>query len=214
MALTFSLTLNDINKPIHGFITPNVDNKWCLCQAGKSSILVPNGGHLGLFFTSNYKTITYKWIAETKYNWKSGVFNLITPTGPSPEPLPSPAMELTGEDGDRCRPKRNWSRRSVQFVIMMRWCIIRWKMRRSRIRRSLLSEGRLLCRLLGRLLSSASTTTSASHQENTCMMRLKQMDDNNAVVDGRDTVEEWWERRLPTSFYTMWIDVMRSPTKR
>ena len=23
---------------------------------------------------------------------------------------------------------------------------------------------------------------------------------NNAVVDCRDTVEEWWERRLPTSF--------------
>ena len=34
---------------------------------------------------------------------------------------------------------------------------------------------------------------------------------NNAVVDCR---EEWWERRLPTSFYTLWIDVMRSPTKR
>ena len=37
---------------------------------------------------------------------------------------------------------------------------------------------------------------------------------NNAVVDCRDTVEEWWERRLTTSFYALWIDVMRSPTKR
>ena len=46
-----------------------------------------------------------------------------------------------------------------------------------RIKRSSLSGGRLLCRLLGRLLSSASTTTSASHQEN--MMRLKQRDDFN-----------------------------------
>ena len=58
MALTFLFTLNDINKTIHGFITPNVVKKWChlpICQAGKSSILVPNGGHLGLFFTSNYK---------------------------------------------------------------------------------------------------------------------------------------------------------------
>ena len=36
---------------------------------------------------------------------------------------------------------------------------------------------------------------------------------NNAVVDCRDTVEEWWQRRLPTSFYTLWTDVMRSPTK-
>ena len=37
---------------------------------------------------------------------------------------------------------------------------------------------------------------------------------NNAVVDCRDTVEEWRERRLPASFYTLWIDVMRSPTNR
>ena len=34
-----------------------------------------------------------------KIQLKSGVFNLLTHTGPSPEPLPSPAMELTGEDG-------------------------------------------------------------------------------------------------------------------
>ena len=29
MTLTLVLTLNDINKPINGFITPNVANKWC-----------------------------------------------------------------------------------------------------------------------------------------------------------------------------------------
>ena len=29
MALTFVLTLNDINKPINGFITPNDVKKWC-----------------------------------------------------------------------------------------------------------------------------------------------------------------------------------------
>ena len=29
VALTYLLTSNDINKPIHGFITPNVVKKWC-----------------------------------------------------------------------------------------------------------------------------------------------------------------------------------------
>ena len=63
-------------------------------------MLVPNGGHLGLFLPPITTKITYKWIAETKYNWKSVVLNVLTYTGPSPGPLPSPAMELiAAEDG-------------------------------------------------------------------------------------------------------------------
>ena len=115
----------------------------------------------------------------------------------------------------RWGPNRSWRRISVQFFIMMRWCIIRWEMRRSRIRRSLLSGGRLLCRLLGRRFPlprprPLPVTRRIWWDWSKGMISIY----NNAVVDCRDTVEEWWERRLPTSFYTLWIDVMRSPTKR
>ena len=101
LALTFLLTLNDINKPIHGFITPNVVKKLLviICQASKSSILVPLGGHFGLFSTSNYQKNNIKMDYRNKINCKDGVFNLLTYTGPSPGPLPLPSMELTGEDG-------------------------------------------------------------------------------------------------------------------
>ena len=182
MALTFSLTLNDINKPIHGFITPNVDKKRCHLpmSSGQKFYFGTQWRPSWIVFYLQLQNNNIKNGLQRQNTIEKVVFSIYLTymyTGPSPGPLPSPAMELTGEDGDRCRPKRNWRRRYVQFFIMMRWCIIRWKMRRSRIRRSLLSEGRLLCRLLGRLLSSDSTTTSARHQEN--MMRLKQMDDFN-----------------------------------
>ena len=100
---------------------------------------------------------------------------------------------------------------------MMRWCIIRWEMRRSRIRRSISSIGRLLffAGFLGDFFPLPRPRPLPAIRRiwwdwSKGMISIY----NNAVVDCRDTVEEWWERRLPTSFYTLWIDVMRDLRRR
>ena len=149
---------------------------------------------LECFFTSNYKTITYKWIAETKYNWKSGVFNLRTHTGPSPEPLPSPAMKLTGEDGDlRGIGEGDLSNSSS-------W----WDDASSDGRCGGVGLGGafflkedLSAGFLGDLFPLPRPRPLPAIRRiwwdwSKGMISIY----NNAVVDCRDTVEEWWERRL------------------
>ena len=158
-----------------------------------------------------------KWIAETKYIWKSGVFKLLTP---SPGPLPSPAMELRGEDG-----REVWEADGdltgageEDMSNYSSW----WD--------DASSDGRCGGVGLGGAFFLEEDFFAGFLGDFFPMPRPRPLPAirriwwdwskgmisicNNAAVYCRDTVEEWWERRLPASLYTLWIDVMRSPTKR
>ena len=49
----------------------------CLCQAGKSYILVPNGGHLGLFFYLQLQNNNIKMDYRDKIQLKKWCFQFI-----------------------------------------------------------------------------------------------------------------------------------------
>ena len=151
---------------------------------------------------------------------ESGVFNLLTYAGPSPGPLSSPAMELTGEDGREVW-KADGDLTGAGEGDLSNYSS--WWDDSSSVGRcggvglggAFFLEEDFFAGFLGDFVPLPWPRPLPAIRRiwwdwSKGMISIY----NNAVVDCRDTVEEWWERRLPTSFYTLWIDVMRSPTKR
>ena len=153
----------------------------------------PMSAILDCFFYLQLQKITY--------------INLLTYTGPSPGPLPSPAMELTGEDG-----REVWEADGDLSNSSSWWDDASSDGRCGGvgIGGAFFLEEDFFAGFLGDFFPLPRPRPLSAIRRiwwdwSKGMISIY----NNAVVDCRDTVEEWWERRLPTSFYTLWIDVMR-----